>query len=288
MKETAIEKKPGVSLREKAQYSLVFGVIGVMLYFAGFPIFLLLFFGVLAFFISKVFSAEGRHETRRIFEFYLSANEILREDDRRWYGFEIQETVHRGESIVRSMSAAPPLVHYALGALYQKLDDHGAAAKHLSRVVEETAATESAIVFPTKELREYVRMLRRIERAPAEAPLTSSAVRALERSRKNKGKELWEHSRSQIADAVAQLSEGEQRLESVVDITRYRETDETNTVGSNGFAESETMPEFSPEKPFTSADPVKRRSAKAVEPHPAHADRKSISEVLHDIYDRNV
>ena len=266
MKETAIEKKHPVSLKEKTQYSLVFGVITVMLFYAGFPIFLLLFIGVLGFFLFKVFSIESKNETRQIFEFYLSANEILREDDRRWYGFEIQETIQRGESIVRSMSAAPPLVYFSLGALYQKLNDHNSAVKNLSHAVGESAPTESAIVYPTKELREYVRMLRKIERAPAEAPLTSSAVRSLERSRKNKGRQLLDHSRSQLNGDAPQISQSRQTLESVVDFTKYRETDEPKMT----------------ETAFT--DKSKRQNIKAAAA--ADSERKSISEVLHDIYDK--
>lgn len=272
-------------MREKGQYALVFGVIALMLYAAGFPIFLLFFVGILTFFIWKVFSAEGRHETRRIFEFYLSANEILREDDRRWYGFEIQDTIRRGERILQSMSAAPPLVHFALGALYQKLDDHDSAVKHLSRVVEEDSA-ESAIVFPPKELREYVQMLRKIERAPAEAPLTSAAVRALERSRKNKGAALLEYSRSRVTSSVAQLNGEEQKpaqaVGSVVDLTDYRETDETPTPVS---ATQEPNGDQADEKPFRFIRSVVQRNEKERRSKP---DRKPISEVLHDIYDENI
>ena len=62
-----------------------------------------------------MFASGSRNETREIFEFYLSANEILRDDERRWYGFEIKEAVHRGESILQRMSGAPPLLHFALG-----------------------------------------------------------------------------------------------------------------------------------------------------------------------------
>ena len=288
MKETAIEKRVSAPLTEKGQYALAFSVIAAMLYAAGFPIFLLFFVGVLAFFISKVFSAEAAHETRKVFEFYLSANEILREDDRRWYGFEIQETIHRGESIIRSMSAAPPLVSFALGVLYQKLDDHGSAVRHLSHVVGDSAASESAIVFPNKELREYVRMLRKIERAPAEAPLTSSAVRSLERARKNKGMSLLEFSRSQLANDEEQLPQIEQMPESVFNFISYREEDETNVNASNGHTENETPPEFSPEKPLRFTEPIRRANMKRVESDAPHADRKSISEVLHDIYDKNI
>ncbi|MFN0278431.1 MAG: hypothetical protein ACKVRN_07495 [Pyrinomonadaceae bacterium] len=283
MKENALEKKQTVSLKEKTQYSLTFGVIAVMLYYAGFPIFLLLFIGVLSFFIWKVFSIETQNETRRIFEFYLSANEILREDDRRWYGFEIQETIQRGEAIIRLMSAAPPLVYFALGALYQKLEDHSSAVKNLTHVAGESASIESAIVYPAKELREYVRMLRKIERAPAEAPLTSSAVRALERARKNKGEQLLEYSRSRLANTVPQHPQNERPHESVVDFTKYRETDEPQPT-EIAFTESIKSADASTERPRQLVDPVKRRKVKAAA---SQTERKSISEVLHDIYDKN-
>jgi hypothetical protein len=264
---------------------LAFGVIALMLYVVGFPVFLLFFVGVLTFFIWKVFSSEGRNETRRIFEFYLSANEILRDDDRRWYGFEIQETIARGEAIVRTMSAAPPLVHFGLGALYQKLDDHSAAVKNLSLVVHEAARDEAAIVFPTRELREYVRMLRKIERSPAEAPMTSSAVRSLERSRKNRGCELLELSRERLAKEVIPLPPSEQKLESVVDMTSYRETEDTRPPVPASFQENGDVSE---EIPLKFAIPTKQEKSKDNGTPPAKPERKTISEVLHDIYDQNV
>jgi hypothetical protein len=280
VKETAIEKRSPSHVREKGQYALVFSVIALMLYAVGFPIFLLFFVGVLTLFIWKVFSAESRNETRRVFEFYLSANEILREDDRRWYGFEIHETIQRGEQILRSINAAPPLVHFALGALYQKLDDHSSAEKHLSRVVEESSA-ETAIVFPTRELREYVRMLRKIERAPAEAPVTAAAVRSLERARKNKAKTLLENSRSQLAIDVEQLPAAEKKAESVVDMSNYRGSDdERSSVTDNVDIDADAPLE----KPLRFVSSVVQRSERSAS---AKADRKSISEVLHDIYDQN-
>jgi hypothetical protein len=283
VKQTAIEKKAPNSLKETSQYALAFGVIALMFYVIGFPVFILFFFGVLAFFIWKAFSTENRDSTRRIFEFYLSANEILREDDRRWYGFEIQETISRGESILKSMSSAPPLVHYCLGALYQKIGDHGAAAKHLGYVVEDGTADELSIVFPTKELREYVRILRKIERSPAEAPLTSSAVRALERGRKNKAKTLLDESRSLATDeskmlesvhadesAGASVNDNEDhgplKPLSVVDEVESHDAEQGITYRFADFTKSK-----------------RRKKAEAAPP-----DRKTISEVLHDIYDENV
>ena len=206
MSKTALEKKHSAPLTSGGQYALAFGVIAVMLFAVGFPVFLLFFISVLTFFIWKVFASESRNETRGIFEFYLSANEILRDDERRWYGFEIQEAIGRGETIVRSMSAAPPLIFFALGALYQKLGDHSAAVKNLEQVVDTGTGDEASIVFPTRDLRNYVGMLRRIERAPAEAPLTYSAIRSLERARKNRSKALLEHSRALLPEVAAPAS----------------------------------------------------------------------------------
>lgn len=272
MSKTSIEKRKSVAIKEKAQYAAALGIIGVMLWVAGFPVFLLFFVGVLTFFIWKVFSTEGRNETRRIFEFYLSANEILREDDRRWYGFEIQEAITRGEAIYREMAAAPPLVSFALGALHQKMDDHGSAVKYLSQVVDDASVRESAIVYPSRDLREYVRMLRKIERAPAEAPLTSSAIRALERMRRNRGPKLLDASRSELANQPAERSEEIRKLESIVDT-------ETHETWSNDHAEVKPVPVA-----FTQTlEPLP-----AAGPERSKGERKTISEVLHDIYDGNV
>lgn len=276
-----------MSLGEKTQYSLTFGVITMMLYYAGFPIFLLLFLGVLGFFLWKIFSIEAKSETRQIFEFYLSANEILREDDRRWYGFEIQETVQRGEHIIRSMTAAPPLVYFALGALYQKLDDHTSAIRHLSRVAGESASPESAIVFPTRELREYVRMLRKIERAPAEAPLTSSAVRSLERARKHKSKQLLEHSRSQLKNDTPRLDQGEEIVEPAVEFTIYDERNEP-AITAIDYSDNGASETADTKKPLTFTDSLERKNGRPRGTDHSHSERKSISEVLHDIYDENI
>ena len=288
MKKTSLEKKAPSGLKEKGQYTLGFSVIALMLYVAGFPIFLLFFVGVLAFFVWKVFSAETRTETRRIFEFYLSANELLREDDRRWYGFEIQETIARGEAIVGSMSAAPPLVYFGLGALYQKLDDHSSAVKNLVLVVEGSASAETAIVFPTKDLRDYVRMLRKIERFPAEAPMTSSAVRALERARKNRGKTLLEFSRSRIETEIPSLPQSEQTLESVVDITEENQAKMDNIDAAENDGESVGYGEFLRQNAFTLTNQVEHQDIANKGVNRSAVDRKTISEVLHDIYDKNI
>jgi hypothetical protein len=281
VKETSIEKRRPAAMKERGQYALAFGIIALMLYVAGFPLFLLFFVGVLTFFIWKVFSSERRNDTRRIFEFYLTANEILRDDDRRWFGFEIQDAIVRGEMIVKSMTSAPPLVHFALGALYQKIGDHTSAIKNLTPVVE--SSDEIKIIFPTNELRDYVRVLRKIERAPAEAPLTSAAIRSLERARKNRALALLNASRAQIDASPAQIETAENpdeiraKRESVIDITSYRDDDADA---------NERDPERASRAQFV--DVKDDNSDEARDAHTPHKDRKTISEVLHDIYDANI
>ena len=140
-------------VRDKGQYVIAFGVIASLLVVANIPIFVVFFFGVFAYFMAKMFSAGNKTRTRAVFEFYLSAHEILRDDLRRWYGFEINETINRGQQILKEMHNAPPLVHYALGALYNKIGDHSSAIKHLSHIAENPESFESSIVYPTPELR---------------------------------------------------------------------------------------------------------------------------------------
>ncbi len=262
---------------------MAFSLIGVMLYVAGFPVFFLLFVGVLSYFVWKIFSSEARNDVRRIFEFYLAAHEILREDYRRWYGFEIHETIARGEKIVRAIPGAPPLVHFALGALYDRLNDHASAVKHLSYISEEVDA-ESGIVFPSNELREYVRILRKIERTPAEAPQTSAAIRALERMRKSKVNALLDKNRDIVAREETEEDTQPHALKSVVDRTN-------DVQGSVVYVDSENFEDHLTPSDNRSKNPSDHRSSHRFASNMQDTkspDRKTISEVLHDIYDESV
>jgi hypothetical protein len=278
-----MQKRMASSVREKGQYFLAFGVIASMLVIAGMPMFVIFFFGIFAYFLWKVFSAGPRNETREIFEFYLTANDILRDDERRWYGFEIKESIARGERLLMEMKGAPPLVHFALGALYNKMGDHTAAVNHLSYVVENDKSDERAFIHPSPELRNYVRVLRKIERDPTEAPLTSSAVRALERARKNRAVVLLGNSRQVLAAAPP-------AEEIVVDAIPLPESvpnghpsvtvEEVEPIFTDGYETSESQS-------GKNGKPPVRRTAEKRKKDP-FSDRKPISEVLHDIYDRNV
>jgi len=283
MTDNRIQKRQSTAVKEKGQYVLAFGVIASMLLMVGFPVFVIVFLGIFAYFLWKIFSTGSRNETREIFEFYLAANDILRDDERRWFGFEVKDVISRGEQILQSMPGAPPLVYFTLGALYHKLADHRSAVRHLSFVVENEKSDEKAVIYPSAELQNYVRVLRKIEREPAEAPLTSGAVRALERARKNRAKSMLSISRESLAaeamepipQQLPEAADRPERLEKVAEqplraeeprpaerqsVTANAEKASTNGNG-NGKAKKE------PEEPY--------------------ANRKPISEVLHDIYDKN-
>src|ERR1044072_45246 len=122
-------------------------------------------------------------EIERIFDFYIAAEAILREEERRWYGFEIAEVIEHGESLLEIMPDPPPLNYYALGALYQRLGNHHATVDYLSRLIEDQACEETHRTAPSPQLRRYVMMLRRIEYHPSIAPQTLAAIRNLERAR---------------------------------------------------------------------------------------------------------
>lgn len=281
-----LQRRLPAAIKEKGQYFLAFGVIASMLMVAGFPSLVIVFFAIFAFFLWKIFSSGSRNETREIFEFYLAANEMLRDDDRRWYGFEMQETIQRGEHILQAVNGAPPLVYFTLGALYNKVGDYKTAVTNLEYVLESQSAEEASYMHPSPELRNYVRILRKIEREPAEAPLTSAAVRALERARKNRGKSLLEDSREQ-------LEEAKRRQEEVVlekGLPVFSVTDETSTAehinGRSNGAESRDRPLLADTKNEAKRKDVKTEKARESEDPFVH--RKPISEVLHDIYDKNI
>lgn len=291
-----LQKKVPDALKEKGQYVLAFSVIATMLIVAGFPMFVIFFFAIFAYFLWKTFSSPSRNETREIFEFYLAANDVLRDDERRWYGFEIQEVIGRGERILRMINGAPPLVFFTLGALYHKAGDHKSAVNNLSYVLENENSDESTYIHPSPELRNYVKVLRKIEREPAEAPLTSAAVRALERARRNRGKAMLEESREYVKElnrkkreesALEQKKKKPALIESVPETVVFRSvTDETqenraeNRVENNAEKNSGDVNGNTPKQ-------NKKENENQKNGNP-FAHRKPITEVLHDIYDKNI
>ncbi len=286
-----LQKRKAGSLKENSQYALAFGLIGTMLFIAGFPMFVIFFFGIFAYFLWKTFSQPSRNGTREVFEFYLSANEVLRDDERRWFGFEVQEVILRGERILQLMNGAPPLVYFTLGALYNKIGDHKSAINHLAYVTENEKADESSYVYPSPDLRNYARILRKIEREPSEAPQTSSAVRALERARRSRGKVILENSRLQLKELEGKKEQAmlEQKAElekiavinaeNVLPKSVVRDAEENNS--NNGTRRSE-------QTNVNSFDQRNAQNSGKIEDPNANpfVNHKPISEVLRDIYDR--
>ena len=166
------------------------------------PVVLLFFMGV-ALVVWLVMRRAQMREVERIFEFYVAADAILREEERRWYGFEIAEVIEHGESLLELMPDPPPLNYFALGALYQRLGNHDAAVQYLSRLIDDEHYDETHRVAPSPQLRRYVMMLRRLEFHPATEPQTLGAIRSLERARqRNAGRMLLE-SRKELDTAAA-------------------------------------------------------------------------------------
>ena len=184
--------------RETIQRLLAIIVIVAMLNVMGIPASVLVFFSVVTFFIWRAVQRSEHQETGRIFEFYVRANDILREEERRWYGFEISQVIEEGERVLHQMSDPPPLVYFALGALYHAAGDHEASVEHLSYVLENDLADERHRVAPSPELRRYVFVLRKLEREPTEAPQTLAAIRSLERARRSRAATLLNESRERL------------------------------------------------------------------------------------------
>ncbi|MER3430594.1 MAG: hypothetical protein C4324_06030 [Blastocatellia bacterium] len=274
-------QRQGSIFGDKGHAFLAAIIIAAMLGVMYVPIFVVFFFSVFAFFVYKSLAGNNRNLTHEIFEFYLTANEMLRDDERRWFGFEIRDAIGRGESIVERMSTAPPLLRFAIGALYNKIGEHKSAISYLASAVEQSSGDELKIVYPTSELRDYVRVLRKIERSPAEAPLTSASVRSLERIRRFRGAVLLEESRKAFATYEPKPIEDSDRI--------------ADKLLQQSAVESRLMGEEPP--PVVTVEVLKTdvRSAEsgvkncsAVEPsadEKPFGSRKPITEVLHDIYD---
>src|SRR5215203_230854 len=161
------------------------------------PMIMVLFTGMC--FVIWLFARRAQaREVERIFDFYIAADAILREEERRWYGFEIAEVIEHGESLLEIMPDPPPLNYYVLGALYHRLGNHSATVEYLSRVTENEFCDETHCLAPSPQLRRYVTMLRRVEYYPSTAPQTLAAIRSLERARQRNAAKLLLESRSAV------------------------------------------------------------------------------------------
>jgi hypothetical protein len=184
--------------KDTAQRILAIIVIVAMLLVMQIPLPVVVFFAAITYFIWRAVQRSEHQEIGRVFEFYIAAHEILNETERRWFGFEVAEVVETGERLLCEMPDAPPLAHFALGALYHRNGEYGPAAEHLSYLLEDERANEARRFAPSPELRRYVTVLRKVEHAPNEAPLTAAALRGLEQIRREQAETLLAESRAQL------------------------------------------------------------------------------------------
>lgn len=158
--------------------------------------------------VAVVLKVRANRKTKVIFGFYLAANEVLVDGDKSRYHFEVAQVIKTGEKIVRSMPDAPPLSRFALGALYYSINDHNAAVEQLGYAAEEEILKESHHATPSRQLRRYVRKLRRIERRPKLYAKLNAAVASLERMHRERAPRLLAESQQQLRRMV-EAYEGE-------------------------------------------------------------------------------
>lgn len=186
-----------------------------------------------------------RRKTDVIFDFYVSANEILGDEERRRYRFEIAEAIKVGEKVVSSMPDPPPLSSFALGALYHSIGNQNGAVQHLALAAEEEVLKESPHVAPSRQLRRYVRRLRQLERRPDRWAKINAAIRNLERMHTERAAHLLAQNQVQLKRLVEAYEVGK----------------------AQQLAPAPTGDRISPDRPL--------RSIKSPRP---------ISEVLNDVY----
>jgi hypothetical protein len=279
LQKTNRHEKKGESLF----FVLVFVIIGMLLFAADAPFFLLLFFGGFSYLIYKIFKKPVLGGSREIFEFYLAANDILRDDDRKWFGFEIQDILIRGERVLHAMPDPPPLLNFTLGALYNKIGSHKSATEHLSFVAENEQSDESLRSTASPQLRSYVNILRKIEQNPSEAPLTSAAIRSLERARRNRATTLLEQSRREIW----QLEEKRQaKLESIANEKSILLSVSDESLKNNADNWHNTKEPESDKSITASITQLFADKNASISSKKTSGKRQTISEVLHEVYDQ--
>lgn len=295
------------------------GVMAAMFALMGFHMTIIIFFLLVGYFVWRAVARTEIGEVRGIFEFYLQANELLRDDERRWYGFEIQDVIYKGQRILGMMPDPPPLVHFALGALHHRAGNFKQAQDHFAFLLEDERADERNRTMASAELKSYVRILRKLEREPAEAPQTTAAIRALERARRHraavllgesrqKTQEILNHARAkELADAPApnaplkplleRLAEPKSETEIAADATESgnsiasNDATAANANSANGNSTNGNSANSAPKQNHPAANGGQARpnndAQKKPQPSAARKDKvqKPISEVLRDIYD---
>jgi len=149
-----------------------------------------------------------KRDTEVIFAFYVAADEVLGDSDSKRYRFEVADVIQAGEKIVRSFPDPPPLGTFALGALYNLIDDHNAVVEYLGIAAEEEVLKESAHASPSRKLRRYVKRLRQIERFPERWPKLYAAISSLERLHQERGARMLASSQQHLKKMIEAYENG--------------------------------------------------------------------------------
>ena len=185
--------------KQLAQKLVAIIVIVAILNVIGVSTPVIVFLLVVGFLVWRATQYSDTRETEKVFEFFIAADEILRDEERQWYGFEVAEVIHEGERVLDSMPDPPPLTYFALGALYHRIGEYHASSEYLSAVSEDGVLSERQRALPSQRLRRYVETLRNIERDPAIAPKSLSAIRNLERARRRRTADLLNKNRELLS-----------------------------------------------------------------------------------------
>ena len=299
----ALEKRKtegGEALTETADFApqvfgfAALGVMAAMFALMGFSMTIIIFLVLVGYFVWRAVARTEIGEVRGIFEFYLAANEMLRDDERRWYGFELQDAIRKGQKILGMMPDPPPLVHFALGALNHRAGNFQQAENHFAFLLEDQRADEQNRTTASPELKSYVRILRKLEREPAEAPQTTAAIRALERARRHRAAVLLQESRHKVQESLAAANKNKE-LPAQSNVTAQeqikplldrlieepaRQTEQQTTLLENK-PQHNGHQQIAP-KIDNNQEPPKQPNR----PRPKKIEaQKPISEVLRDIYD---
>jgi hypothetical protein len=190
--------------RRFAQKVIAVVVIVTMLYGAGVAPVVMLFVTGVALVVFLVTRRSQNREIERLFDFFVTAESILRDEERRWYGFEVGEVIEQGELVLEGLPDPPPLQLFTLGALHHAIGNFAAAADYLSHIVEDEDFNERNRDKASPQLRRYVTLLRKIEAEPSLAPETLGAIRSLERMRRRRAFTLLTESRKALKVNSAQ------------------------------------------------------------------------------------
>src|ERR1043165_1279551 len=134
--------------QETAQRLIAIVIIMALLAVMGIPLTVIVFFAAVVYFVWRAVQRSEQQDVKNIFDFYIAANEVLRDDEKRWYGFEINNVIGEGERVLHMMSDPPPLVYFTLGALHHRAGDHETAAEPLSYVLEDERGDQHAHPSP--------------------------------------------------------------------------------------------------------------------------------------------